>query len=229
MRNGPIAPIFGAIVALIAGLPAVLGAQVIQIDETVPLGPAGEVRVEVVTHGVTLESWDRAEVQVVGEYDSSVEELEIQSDAGDFDLELSFTGRDSRGRPDGSRELTVRLPVGASVSVASVSGSVRLVRGPGATAANASVDLETVSGGIDVEGDASEVRLSSVSGSISLSGAAEDVDLETVSGRIQVEGGAPLISVETVSGRTSVVSGVPVRDLSMESVSGGISFDGTLA
>lgn len=217
-----------AFAAIACGFPAVSAAQVVEIDQTVALDPDGEVNLEVVTHGVVIESWDRAEVQVVGEYDSTIEELDIDSSGGEFDLELSFLESRNRDRPDGSRELTVRVPAGTSVSVEAVSGSIQFSRASGAGSA-APVDLESVSGSIEFEGPASEVRLSSVSGSITLLGEADDVEIETVSGGIQVQGGAGMIDTETVSGRTSVSGEVPVRDLSMESVSGSLVFDGHLA
>lgn len=231
MSNVRIGRMFCAAITLAvltAGWPAASSAQVVRIDRTVPFDQNGDVSLEVVTHGVVIESWDRAEVQVIGEYDSTIEELEIDASDDDFDLELSFLESRNRDRPDGSRELTVRVPAGTAVSVESVSGSVRFLRVAGVPG-NAAVDLESVSGSIEFVGPASEVQLSSVSGSVTLEGEADEIEIETVSGGIRIEGGGAAIDTETVSGRTSISGGVPIRELSMESVSGALIFDGDLA
>lgn len=218
-----------AIVTLGIVLSQAVAAQVVQIDQTIPFDPQGDVNVEVVTHGVVLEAWDRAEIQVVGEYDSTVDELEIESSSDAFDLEMSFVDPGSRDRPQGSRELIVRLPVGASVSVESVSGGVRIARSSGVSGGSESVVLESVSGSIVFEGEAAEVSLSSVSGSIRLVGTAEEVEIETVSGRIEVDGRAQGLDAETVSGRTTVTTDGSIQSLSLQSVSGSLDFDGALA
>lgn len=101
--------------------------------------------------------------------------------------------------PPNSKDLTVELPAGVTLTVDSVSGSIEV-----GSHTLEEAELSTVSGSIRGKGiEAKEIQLKSISGSIRLDSlkAQEEVQLESTSGSIETETlEAPEIEVDTVSG-----------------------------
>ena len=216
-------------------------AQMVSISETHALRADATVELEVVVHGLVVESWSRNEIEVTGSYDPEVEELEVDAGNGSFRLSLEPVrrrGYEGRYEPG---ELRVRVPAGVTLSAETVSGGI------GASGLSGGVRAESVSGGIEVsgnvtslevssvsgalayEGDTRSVEMASVSGAVRFAGRAREVDVESVSGALRVEGSAEDVDVESVSGRIVIASDVPVRSLDVETVSGTIDFTGALA
>jgi DUF4097 and DUF4098 domain-containing protein YvlB len=199
---------------------APLAAQDVPIDVLRPLGPGGSVEIDVVQHTITIEVWTRNEVQVTGSYNSAFEDLDVDADDESFNLDIDRENVRGNG---GGGDLIVRIPANVFLEAQSVSGAVR------ATGNLRAAGLESVSGPVAYVGDAEEVALYSVSGSVSYSGNASEADLSSVSGGIRAAGSFLSLDAETVSGEIVVASQSPMRELSAETVSGGISYTGGLA
>jgi hypothetical protein len=181
-------------------LPAVaLDAQVTPIQERHPVQANARVEINALIHSITVERWDRNEVEVTGEYDAEWEEVVVRGDERSFRLTVEATRRNRNQRWSSlrSRELTVRAPEGVDLTVASVSGEVRVSGGSGPVSAS------SVSGSVRMQGGASSVRLNSVSGRVDYDGDATDIDAQAVSGSVSVRSSAPVSSgsVRSVSGR----------------------------
>ncbi len=238
-RRAPLVVIGAGLLGTLAGPAA---AQIVQIDELRTLRSDAIVEIEVVTHAVVVEGWDRNEIEIVGEYDSDFDEMEISGDQQSFRFEIDQDDRRSRGGRAGSFRLEIRVPRGVSLSVETVSGYLGVsgltesltgssVSGGVDVAGDlATVTLSSVSGAVGYVGDAPEVRLESVSGGVEFRGRSRDVRMESVSGSVFAEGGAETIEAESVSGTIQIVFGSEVRvaDLDASSVSGGVRFRGSL-
>ncbi len=238
-RRAPLVVIGAGLLGTLAGPAA---AQIVQIDELRTLRSDAIVEIEVVTHAVVVEGWDRNEIEIVGEYDSDFDEMEISGDQQSFRFEIDQDDRRSRGGRAGSFRLEIRVPRGVSLSVETVSGYLGVsgltesltgssVSGGVDVAGDlATVTLSSVSGAVGYVGDAPEVRLESVSGGVEFRGRSRDVRMESVSGSVFAEGGAETIEAESVSGTIQIVFGSEVRvaDLDASSVSGGLRFRGSL-
>lgn len=87
-----------------------LRGQVVRIDETRTLRPDAFVELAVVSHSLTIEGWDRNEIQVTGEYDSEFESVEIEGGEQLFEFRIG-QDRNSEGNRDGSSEILVVFPV----------------------------------------------------------------------------------------------------------------------
>ena len=219
--------------------------QAIPIDETRELGPDAFVGLSVVSHSLVVEGWDQDRIQVVGEYDSRFQSLDIESSAQSFRFEIEpvrrFRIADDLDQREGSAELHVRLPRAVRLTANTVSGSVRIGGLSGIVTGRAvsgtvqiegnlqSVSLNSVSGSIEYLGNASSVQLQSTSGHVDFEGRAESVELHSVSGTARMQGQGETISATSVSGPVELSSSIPVQWLEAESVSGPVSYSGGLA
>ena len=198
--------------ALAAGTP---------IDQTRPLAADGRVSIENLKGEVRVRTWDRPEVRITGTLGEGVEKLEVDGSASSLRIDVRYPQQNGGwfgwgGDDTGPTVLEVTLPRGASLDVDTVSADVD-VEGM----AGRRLELESVSGQVDVRGAKPGVaRVSSVSGSLDLALDSQDVGVETVSGDILLQGAVGgRVSVETVSGDATVVAGALDR-LSHASVSG---------
>lgn len=209
------------VLAIGIALPGLAAAQE-RIHEVRELRPDASVEIQVVSHDVRVERWDRNEIEVTGSYDPDREELEIRGTASNFRLQIRVPGRGGWSRR-GSAELRIRVPEGVRLELASVSGSHE-VRG-----LTGDVSARSVSGTANVEGSLRSVTLETVSGNVRFRGEAESVRANTVSGQVDLEGGAARVSAQSVSGGVDVRSRTPAERLDFNSVSGEVRFAGPLA
>lgn len=203
---------------------AAQGQNLEQIQERRGLSATGTVEIETLHHGVRIERWDRAEVEITGSYDRRYEETLAEGDAQRFRFRVRPI-QDLRGSwsTERSEPLRVRVPQGAHVQVKTVSGSLRMDGGQG------EIELESVSGAIEVDGSPARARLNSVSGGITFRGQSADLRIQNVSGALRIEAQAPRFEARTVSGSIQVQGRGPTSWAEMASVSGTVNFTGALA
>ncbi len=132
------------------------------IDETLTASADGEVSIELITGSVRIIGWDRDEVRITGTIGDDVEELDISSSSGRVSIEVEFPDDGRRRIRDAEADLEIHVPTGSSV------------------------ETETVSADISVEGVSGTVEMESVSGEITIEGAMREVEAETVSGDIRL-------------------------------------------
>jgi DUF4097 and DUF4098 domain-containing protein YvlB len=185
------------------------------VSKSVPIGPGGEVDIEVLSGKVTIQAGSGGLVEVTGTLGDGVEELEIDADEDGVSIEVEYD-EEYHGRQEVSTDLLVKVPAGVSLSVETVSASI-LVSG-----VTGEMDLESVSGTIEVSGMPAGLDVETVSGNISIESAPPESDIASVSGKIDIQAAGGLIDVENVSGKIMIHGGV-IDGGDLESVSGDIT------
>jgi hypothetical protein len=163
--------------------PVRLDLRVPHADVDVATGPAGTASVSFTASGKDAESLDQATITC--------------ERRGDTDV-LTVNWR--QGRMFGFRRavgVTVRLPEGSDVTIATAAGGIVCAGNLGA------VRVETASAGVRVPSAAS-VDVVGVSGEVQVGSVAGDASLKTVSGAIEVDDARGRLVLRTVSGRTRV-------------------------
>ncbi|MDR3388055.1 MAG: DUF4097 family beta strand repeat-containing protein [Rudaea sp.] len=182
---------------------------------------AADARIEVdnVRGSVAVTGWDRAEVKLGGSLGAG-SRLDISGDEHHLVLRVKGGGNGWFGNngPDHDSDLVVSVPRAAvlKVGVVSADATVSGVSGK-------SLDVDGVSGKLNVTSDAPEIDISSVSGGIVFSASQADVvghtHLQTVSGDIDARKIGGRIKLETVSGDIGLDAG-QVQELETGTVSG---------
>jgi hypothetical protein len=232
--------ICGAI-AMLAVAPAFAATP---INESRPLAPDGQVRIENVKGRIVVRTWAKPLVQVTGSLGKGVEKLEISGDQRSLDIQVRYPnsrgGWNLWGRDDNRAEPTVleiMLPQRASVDIESVSADVDVQQVAGRKLEVSSVSgvvlvtasspgeasYENVSGDTTLRITTSKLDAQSVSGDLRVSGGITgDVDLESVSGNLEL--GAKVLDrldVSTVSGDAILRAGLrPGGSIKGETLSG---------
>lgn len=176
-----------------------------KVDETRQI--AADARVEI--HNMRGDIKVRgggSELRVVGSIGEGAKGLIVEGDAKRWSVRVDYPEQSGWGGWWGRAEvgdstLEVTLPSSVSLVVESVSADIDVagIGGP-------SVELESVSGDIELDSTAAEVEATAVSGDLILKTVgARKVELETVSGDIDVSGQSEgSLRVETVSGRAKI-------------------------
>jgi DUF4097 and DUF4098 domain-containing protein YvlB len=186
------------ILFLAAALP--LCAAPTEINETRPLDAGGTLELDIVAGSVRISGWDRTEVRITGSIDPQYVELNIDTSDDSVSIEVDPI-RNSGKQQRLLAELEISVP------------------------RSATLELESISAGFDIDGFDGEVDVETVSGAVTVSGGPREVAVSTISGAIEVKTGGDLRNgeFESVSGR-QVLSGGLAADgrFSFETVSGDI-------
>ena len=168
-----------------------------RVEEIRDLDRNGSVTIENLAGTIVVKGWDRGEVKVDARLGRGAEELEIDSDGDSIDIEVVL--RSGRNINVEGTDLDIWVPHGVELSIETV---------------NCDVDIEDLTGAVEVE---------SVSGHIRISGDLEEIDVESVSARIEIEASSSLrdLSVDTVSSKVTVEGDFHRSgDYELETVSG---------
>lgn len=208
------------------------------INESMDADPDSEIYISNISGSVEVDGWSRSEVEITGSLGSGVEELEFERDGSEIIINVKTRRNNSRGI---ATDLVVKVPdrselyintVSADIDVDNVTGEQRLesVSGEVTTAAfDEDVDIESVSGSIEVVGDNKDMRsrFESVSGNIETENLAGEIHAESVSGEVIVSGGSfDRAGLGTVNG--AIVFHAELRNggrLDIESINGGVDVD----
>jgi DUF4097 and DUF4098 domain-containing protein YvlB len=205
--------------------------------------PNAKVSIDNVKGEVTVTAWDKNQIQVSGTLGDGARPLEIEGSDGNVEIHVDSDskehsmfswGSDTRMQPT---VLNVRVPKAVSVEVNVVSAPVSLdgldggkieinsvsgrIRG---NLRSPDINVQTVSGSIDLAGSAVKADLQTVSGDITAPSVTERVEAQTVSGRMTIGGGPwKQANFSTVSGDTQITGG-PSRDgkIDVDSMSGDV-------
>ena len=176
-------------------------AQAVQnIDRSLPTGATPSVEISNVQGRVTVTAWDQQVVKVTGTIENDQTEFEFVGDQRHVVIKVRpESGKSHRNHDEAI--LDIKVPAGASL------------------------DINTVSADIDVQGVRGEQRLEAVSGGVTTVAYSEQLDVRTISGDAVVKGtgGKARVDVQSVSG------GVTVRgvdgEVEAQSVSGNVELD----
>ena len=207
------------------------------VQRSVPADARGTVEIVNVAGEVSVQGWDRNEVQVTGELGRGVDRLDLQS--GERRTSINVVPLPGERR-SGSTELVVKVPRDSALSINTVSADqfIKDVRGPQrlqAVSGNIATeqwleDLEakTIAGSVDIRshGGRCETMVNTVSGDITLADAPETFSLETVTGDMKVAADKlDRVRIRTTNGElrlTAVMSAMARLDA--ESINGDLSF-----
>ena len=184
-----------------SALLATPAAQAVQnIDRSLPTGATPSVEISNVQGRVTVTAWDQQVVKVTGTIENDQTEFEFVGD---------------------QRHVVIKVRPGSGKSHRNHDEAILDIKVP----AGASLDINTVSADIDVQGARGEQRLEAVSGDVTTVAYSEQLDVRTISGDAVVNGtgGKARVDIQSVSG------GVTVRgvdgEVEAQSVSGNAELD----
>jgi DUF4097 and DUF4098 domain-containing protein YvlB len=188
--------------------------------------PNAKVSIDNVKGEVTVTAWDKNQIQVSGSLGDGARPLEIEGSEGNVEIHVDSDskehsvfswGSDTRMQPT---VLNVRVPKAVSVEVNVVSAPVSIDGLDGGK-----IEINSVSGRIRGNLRSPDINMQTVSGSIDLAGSATKADLQTVSGDIIAPSVTERVEAQTVSGRMTIGGG-PWKQANFSTVSGDTQING---
>ncbi len=209
-----------AAAVLAAAVPPAMAQQ--QITKRATVAADATVEVSNVQGTVTITAWDKNEVELVAELESSKDELEFEATDRHVRVEVDRE-KGNYGRDHEDATLTLRVPKGARLIVDTVSADI------GVTGARGEQTLESVSGEVRTQAFDTAVKATSVSGDVTVTGngGKAAVTTENVSGSAVVTGVRGSYRGEVVSGEITA-SVAAANHLEVSSVSGEIDIQAEL-
>jgi DUF4097 and DUF4098 domain-containing protein YvlB len=188
------------------------------VDARRGAAPDGVVAIDNGAGSVRVVGWARPEVSVTGQLGVGATGLELSGTGSRTEVEVN-----TEGNPHGVQsQLEVRVPAGSRVEVEGFAADVTV------TGVTGTVSVETVNGSISVGPGAKEVDAETVNGSVEVGGTTVRVGAESVNGAVTVRGARGEVEASTVNGALTV-TGEEFRRARLETVAGGITFEGSLA
>jgi hypothetical protein len=185
-------------------------------SEHLSASPVGSVQINNIAGSVTVNGWDKPEVDIQGELGATVERVDVVR-TGDRIVIKVMLPQNLNHAPDHSEEakLQVHVPVSSTLEVSTVSAPISVdgIRGPSkihsvsgdvrAGLAGADEEATSVSGNVYVSGNptVASLRTSTVSGTVFLTHGVGDINARTVNGRLVLAvDGSKSVDVGSVAG-----------------------------
>ncbi len=208
---------------VLAGL-MVLGASTAlaqrPIDERRPAAREGTVKISNAVGSVRITGWSKDTIAIAG---TIAEGAEIDFQVGGRETSIRVTAPTSSSlQPVDPSAIEVRVPRQSSVAVRTVEASIQV------SGVQGSADVESQTGDVRVSGPIRTVYAESAGGDVDLDVSTKVARAKTVDGDITVREARGYLDVSTVSG-TLQVFGLEVWETELTSVSGDISFEGSLS
>ena len=190
------------------------------VNETLDADPKGFVEIKHVSGEAKIIGWDKAQVKVEGELGDRTEEFIFERDGKSIVIQVkvknskSWWSHNNGGNGD---DLTIYLPNGSRIDYSSPNASVRVESVFGGA------DIEVVNGSVRAEDIKGKIRLNSVNGDIRGNKLAGELVLDTVNGDVNAEQTqGDEIRASTVNGNIKVRS--TASEAFAETVNGDIEF-----
>jgi DUF4097 and DUF4098 domain-containing protein YvlB len=189
----------------------------------VRLDRGGAVDLSLISGKIHVTGWDRPDVKISASIDSGLLRFDANSSRVSLSVEDSDNdGRRGRGHNNvGEAHYEVSVPRGARLILEAVSGDIV------AKGSQGEIEATSVSGDVDVADGVRAVSAESVSGSVHAAQVNGNLRVETVSGDLRAESVSGNVEASTVSGSIRLV-GIQSKDVRTESVSGDITYTGTI-
>jgi len=187
-----------------------------QADTTFAVDAGGRLEVNQIEGVIGLTAWDRSEMRVVASYDEEEGRLDIRQAGGT----VHVSAKGEWGEPVYA-EFDISFPRGMALEITGVQLEV------GIEGAAGSVSASSVEGGITVSGGSGNVALNAVEGDVSLRGASGKIAINAVEGDVSVTGVNGAIATTAVDGNVTL-TGITSDNVSVNTVDGDISYDGTI-
>lgn len=213
-----------SMLALVGLALSVAAAQAATVKETVreshPLAAGGSLEVSNVNGGVSIEAWDKAEVELIAEKQAkSRSEQEAKKYLAQIKIEVTKTGN--------GLKIVTKLPKRGNGFVdflfgRHVSANVRYTLH---VPKKAALDVDNVNGNVKVAGTEGKARLLTVNGSVDVIRVAGTIDVETTNGAVQVTDSRGAVSASTTNGGIEVElkKVTPGNNLALSTTNGGVS------
>ena len=182
------------------------------VDETRPLAADGRVEISNISGKIEIIGWSGDGVSITGKLEDGVEELAISSGGSRLSIEVEL---ERRTRSNGSAYLTIKVPRTASLEIETVSANISVDGVMG------ELELESVSGRVEISGETRSVEAASVSGDVIATSTSGSSELESVSGNIIVRHATGRLDANVVSGNIEIEGG-DLDSMDAETVSGSI-------
>lgn len=185
-----------------------------------PLAPDASIRIHNLAGIVRLHGWDRDSIVATAEVGRGSKGFFMGGDRTGVKLGVDIPNDDvTTAEPS---TLDVWVPTGSRVRVKSTRGEIVV---DGITGA---LDLGSTSGNVTVTGVPRELTVETMDGDVELDGAIVWLRARTAGGDITVRGGAEDLVSASVSGAVTVTGG-PVRAARLETMTGNIVFEASIA
>lgn len=203
---------------LVLVVPLAAAAQT-RVDSRHAANSDSYVRIYMETEGaIRITGWSKDSVVFSGTADESLPKLEFGI-AKEGKAAKGGIWTDKKGK--GAVDLDISVPEGATVWVKTTGASVEIEDISGG------VDVYTVSGDVTFEGNPKQLYAESMGGEVSITGESRSIRAKTGKGPITFRGSVEDVNLVTVGGKITV-SGPRLRQGHFESVTGDIVFDGSL-
>ncbi len=192
------------------------------VNESLAADAKGHVTIFNMAGSVDVEGWSRKVVEVTGSLGDDVEEFVFDRDGDEIEIKVKVPDK-RKGRSDITSELTIRVPKGSSIEIATISADIEVAGVQGEQ------ELQAVSGDIVTESYAADASAGSVSGDIDIQGDGKNAETElaSVSGDITAENLAGSVAAESVTGDVVIADGSFDR-ARVETVNGDIVYQSAL-
>lgn len=190
------------------------------VNRRLPLARDGSVRITNFIGVIRVHGWNRDTIAVTGDVGRGSKGFFMGGDGNAVKLGIDIPNDDPRAAEPST--LDVWLPSEARVRVKTARGSIEV---EGVTGA---LDLAATSGNITVGGVPRELTVETMDGAIELDGAIVWLRARSAGGDITIRGGAEDLVSATVSGAVTVTGG-PVRAARLETMTGSILFEASIA
>jgi len=170
------------------------------IDRIIEADPAGEISISVTNGTVRVIGWDEPKVKIQGSRTGEAGEFSVDKSENSIYIEDSAY---DHGGPAAETDLTIHVPRNSTVDVEIISGSLEI------SGIKGEIEAAAVSGDVNVEADSGRISLESVSGDVKVknAGALTRGSFTSVSGDVIIDGaladGAD-VGLESVSGNITL-------------------------
>lgn len=195
--------------------PAIAAAQS-RVEQRQSAAPDGIVEIDNQAGTIRVIGWAKNEIQVVGSLGRRANGLDLIVSGRKAEVSVDTD------IPHATRsDLEIHVPAGSHVEIDSFAAEIRV------EGVNGGLTAETVNGSIYLSGGFEEVEASTVNGDIEVSGNTKRAQVESVNGAVTVKGASGDVEASTVNGQLTV-TGSAFDRASLETVSGGLRFEGDL-
>lgn len=211
-----------------------------KVDEVVDTKAKGKVEINVMNGDVTIHSWDKNQVKVVGELDDKAEGYQFEAHGNGqvtFKVNMPKNRWNNNYYNDKGSQLEIWLPksnklrfegVNVNVTASKINGGTMINTVNGDIAASElskRVHLETVNGTIDAKSLSDKISLNTVNGKVLDNNSVGSIEIETVNGDITSTSKAEEVNISNVNGDIDLMLQL-VHELEISTVNGDI--DGKL-
>ena len=211
--------------ASVAAVSSSLGAQDYrtrtQLDTTVRLERGGTVDLSLISGTIRVTGWDRPDVKLTASLESGTLDFDANSSRVSLSVDHSEDGRGRRRHDVGEARYEVSVPRGAKLILEAVSGDVT------ANGSRGEIEASSVSGNVRVTEGVGQVNAEAVSGSVTVSQVNGNLRAESVSGDVRADNVSGNVEASSVSGSLRL-TGVRSRDVRTETVSGDVTYSGSI-